>query len=586
MSQFMPSAASQPILSSTASDAPNIESHSAAAPLACLTTIIEHIPAVVYVKNAADRSYMLINKAAERYYGVPRERMLGRTADDVFAGAAAAYIREQDSRVLDARAELSADEHEIVTPDGKTCIVTTMRAPVFDPSGAPQYIVTVINDVTARRRAEDKVAFLAYHDALTELGNRAAFNEHIKAVSDMAAAAGGAFGVVFVDLDRFKDVNDTFGHVAGDALLRDVAHRLRAAAADAFICRIGGDEFAIIVARQAEPAALAHMCRDIHARMEPDLQFEGASIEISVSVGAAIYPNDGGDVQSLLNAADAALYRAKADGRGVTCFFEPGMDLAMRERHALHQDLRLAVARGEFLLHYQPLAEVGGDVVGFEALIRWNHPERGMIAPDTFVALAEETGLIVPIGRWVLREACREAASWERPLKIAINVSAIQLKHDNFANTVRTVLDLTGLDPRRLEIEVTESVLMTDTPATLANLHEIKALGVSVSMDDFGTGYSSLSYLQSFPFDKIKIDRSFVASLTSNDQSAAIVRAVLGLGRGLNLPITAEGVETGEQLAFLSAESCDHVQGYLIGRPQPIDAYRDILSAPAQHRRA
>jgi predicted signal transduction protein with EAL and GGDEF domain len=296
-----------------------------------------------------------------------------------------------------------------------------------------------------------------------------------------------------------------------------------------------------------------------------------------MSVGIANYPADGTDATSLLGNADAALYRAKADGRGSIRFFEADMDKRLRDRRALVQDLRLATERHQLALHYQPLARINGDIIGFEALLRWHHPTRGLVPPAVFIPLAEESGLILPIGEWVLREACREAASWQTPLNIAVNLSAIQFRHGDLAALVHAVLLDSGLPPGRLELEITESLLIDDFARALTVLRQLKSLGVGIAMDDFGTGYSSLSNLQSFAFDKIKIDRSFISNLETHPHAATIVRAVIGLGRGLEVPVVAEGVETKEQLAFLSSEECGEIQGYLLGKPLPIAAYANLI---------
>jgi EAL domain-containing protein (putative c-di-GMP-specific phosphodiesterase class I) len=302
----------------------------------------------------------------------------------------------------------------------------------------------------------------------------------------------------------------------------------------------------------------------------------------------AIYPNDGQDAATLLGNADAALYRAKAAGRGVIRFFEADMDMRLRERRALQHELRNAIDNGEFVTYYQPQTRMDRSVIGFEVLVRWQHPTRGLVPPAQFIPLAEESGLIITIGEWVLRTACREAASWPNPLQIAVNLSPIQFRHGDLPGLVHSVLLETGLSPRRLELEVTEGVLIEDFSRGLSILRRLKALGVRISMDDFGTGYSSLSYLQSFPFDKIKIDRTFITNVERNQQSAAIVRAVIGLAQGLKLPVVAEGVETQDELAFLARESCDEAQGYLLGRPRPIADYADLVGeAPeAAPRRA
>jgi predicted signal transduction protein with EAL and GGDEF domain len=308
-----------------------------------------------------------------------------------------------------------------------------------------------------------------------------------------------------------------------------------------------------------------------------DLDVDGNLLRVGLSVGLAIYPSDGADAATLIGNADAALYRAKAQGRGAICFFEAGMDQRLRERRELLQELRTAVPRSELVLHYQPQAKIGDKIVGFEALVRWKHPTRGMIAAGAFIPIAEESGLILPIGEWILREACREAASWPRPLQIAVNLSPAQFHHGDLPGLVHAVLLETGLSPGRLTLEITEGVLIGDFSRATSILRRLKSLGVRIAMDDFGTGYSSLSYLHSFPFDKIKIDRAFIANLDSNPQSAAIVRAVIALARGLDLPVIAEGVETESQLAFLSREACSEIQGYLLGKPQPIEDYDDVV---------
>ena len=335
----------------------------------------------------------------------------------------------------------------------------------------------------------------------------------------------------------------------------------------------------LLVNEGAQPAAA--IADRLVAAFVNDFDINAQKLRVGLSVGVAIYPNHGTDAATLLSNADAALYRAKAEGRGTVRFFEAEMNEALRERRTLQRDLQSAVAGGELVLHYQPQALIGGDIVGFEALLRWHHPTRGIIPPGTFIPIAEDSGLIIAIGEWVLREACREAASWPTPLNIAINLSPVQFRHGDLPALVHSVLLETGLAPGRIELEVTESVLIGDFPRALSILRRLKSLGVRIAMDDFGTGYSSLSYLQSFPFDKIKIDRAFISNLERNPQSAAIVRAVIGLGRGLDLPVVAEGVETQGQLAFLSREDCKEIQGFLIGRPYPMAKYAQLVGRPS-----
>jgi diguanylate cyclase (GGDEF)-like protein len=446
-----------------------------------------------------------------------------------------------------------------------------MRASIA-PMSSGGFVAT-FDDITERRCKDNQIAHMARYDSLTDLPNRATFNETLNAAIDRAATSGECFAVLCIDLDHFKEANDTFGHLVGDSLLCEIASRLRESAQGAFVARLGGDEFALIMADDAQPAAAAALAERLLATAVNNLEIEGHRLQCGVSIGAAIYPKDGIDAKTLMTNADAALYRAKADFRGKALFFEPEMGARLLERYSLQEDLRSALEHGELSLHYQPQVRMSGKTVGFEALIRWQCPKRGMVPPSTFIAVAEESSLILPVGEWVLREACREAASWPQPLVIAVNVSPIQFRHGDLPALVHSILLETGLPPGRLELEITENVLVNDFSRAISIINRLKSLGVRIAVDDFGSGYSSLSYLQSFSCDKIKIDRIFICDLETNHRSKSIVRAVVGLGRSLGLPILAEGVETESQHAFLLQEGCDEVQGYLTGRPLPIAHY-------------
>jgi diguanylate cyclase (GGDEF)-like protein len=425
------------------------------------------------------------------------------------------------------------------------------------------------------RHAE--IAHLAHHDPLTNLPNRALLAAKLTAAFDAARSRNESFAVLTVDLDHFKEANDVFGHVVGDELLCAISRRLEVAVGDAFIARVGGDEFTLISTSREQPLAAQALANRVLQAVSRPFDIQGQHIPIGLSIGAAVYPNDGADTFALLANADAALYRAKDSGRRTVRFFDPGLDQRLRDRFALQLDLRSALERNELLLYYQPQAKIDGRVFGFEALARWNHPARGMVPPTEFITLAEQNGMIVEIGAWALREACREAATWHEPLQISVNLSPIQFRYGDLAGLVHLVLFETGLSPDRLELEITEGVIFDDPTRALAILRRLKSLGVKIAMDDFGTGYSSMSSLQSFPFDKIKIDRSFVSSVDSNSQSAVIVRSIIGLGHALKIPVIAEGVETEAERSILWQEGCTEIQGFLIGHPMPIDAYAGIV---------
>jgi diguanylate cyclase (GGDEF)-like protein len=444
--------------------------------------------------------------------------------------------------------------------------------------GRPHRVLAV-RDLRDRQEAEARIRFLAAHDPLTRLPNRAGFAEQF--AQALAHRGGQPFAMVALDLDRFKMVNDTLGHAVGDALLVKAAARLRAAVrATDLVCRLGGDEFAVVQFAPGQPEAATALAQRLCELLSRPFLVNGQILNIGTSIGIALFPADGHDQATLTRNADLALYRAKSEGRGTYRFFETEMDSRMQRRRMMEVELRGALALRQFHLLYQPQLQIGtGTVTGFEALIRWSHPERGLVPPGDFIPLAEETGLIVPIGEWVLREACREAASWPVAATIAVNLSPVQFASPGLVETVRGACAAAGLDPRRLELEITESVLLAGSEATLATLRELKALGAQISMDDFGTGYSSLSYLRSFPFDKIKIDRSFITDVTHHGEAAAIVRAIVGLGRSLGMATTVEGVETEDQLAHLRAEGCDQAQGYLIGRPLPAQQAQAMLGA-------
>jgi diguanylate cyclase (GGDEF)-like protein/PAS domain S-box-containing protein len=548
-----------------------------------LELVIDHIPVSLSVQRPSDGSYLLLNRASEAILNRRREDALGLTPADLFSAQEAKLIASRDQLAIRKRGT-AVEEQPLGTRNGLRMFLTR-RVTVLDAAGEPQYLIKTREDITERRQTEARMAHMAYHDGLTDLPNRAAF---LKALVQMIEACGDIdeqFAVLSIDLDGLKEVNDVFGQDVGDKLLIEVGHQVQLAGGGGVVARLAGDEFGLIIDGVQPEAGLA-VAQHISDLLGRQFSIDDKSVRTGVTIGIALFPRDGNDAAALLANAGAALFRAKATSRGSIRVFEPEMDQQLRDRRVLHQDLSAAIRNGELSLHYQPQAHTGetvsdADITGFEALARWIHPTRGFVPPGDFIPLAEESGLIVEMGEWILRQACVEAASWPVPLQIAVNLSPAQFMHGDLVGLVHSILIETGLQPGRLELEITEGVLIEDFDRGLALLRRLKALGVRVSMDDFGSGYSSLTYLQAFPFDKIKIDRAFVTNLGHNRQSGAIVRAVIGLGHGLDVSIVAEGVETQEQLSFLANEGCDGVQGYFIGRPAPIGAYARLVGRTA-----
>jgi diguanylate cyclase (GGDEF)-like protein len=488
-----------------------------------------------------------------------------------FSGDADEYV----ARLADGIAEGKTFNNIVNLPDGRAFSV------VNKPVAGGGWLATH-EDVTERQRSEERIAHMARHDALTDLPNRVLLleqlNHEIKRVK-----RGECMAVLCLDLDQFKSVNDALGHHIGDELLKLVGERLRGCTRELdVVARMGGDEFAIIMTQMDQAADAATLSKRIRDSVIKPYQVEGHQIVTDISIGISVAPMDAVESDELLRNADMALYDAKADGRGTFRFFEPEMNTRMKVRRELEMDLRKALASEQFELHYQPLVVLEtNEVNGFEALLRWKHPARGLISPADFIPIAEETGLIVPLGEWVLNAACTEAVDWPEHIKVAVNLSPAQLNCRNLVSMVKSALNESGMRPQKLQLEITETVLLQNTFTTLATLHELRKMGVQIALDDFGTGYSSLSYLRSFPFDKIKIDRSFIQDLSNGAEPLAIVNAVAGLSKCLNMTSTAEGVETQQQLDVLQAIGCTEMQGYLFSHARPANEIRQFFSQGA-----
>ena len=504
------------------------------------------------------------NEAFARLVGSTPEALIGTRALDIVAPEHHPLVSTPESF---RNAELI--EIDLIDREGNRHPVE-MRGRAINYQGRSAR-VSAVRDLAERRQAEERIRHMAHHDALTGLPNRTLFRDRLTQAVARAARSGEAVAVLCLDLDRFKSVNDLLGHPSGDALLAEVAARLTETLREMdTVARLGGDEFAIVQVGLRQPENAASLAHRLVKEMALPFDLDGQEMVIGTSIGIALFPSDAQTPDDLLKNADTALYRAKADGRGIFRFFEATMDALLQERRALERDLRHAIAARQLSIHYQPLVDCSsGRAVGFEALVRWEHATRGQVSPVDFIPVAEESGLIMPLGEWVLRSACVEAAKWPGDLRIAVNLSPAQFRHADLPKLVADIIAEAGLSAERLELEITEGLLIDDTDRAFATLTALKTLGVRISLDDFGTGYSSLGYLQRFPFDKIKIDRSFIQGLENSRDAMAIVRTVITLGQNLGMTVTAEGIETPEQYEMLRRENCHQVQGFLLGRPGP-----------------
>ena len=531
-----------------------------------------------------------LNRVAERLTGWTGEAAAGRPIEDVFhiidATTRAVIPNPMALAIREDKTVLLAPNSILSRRDGVEAAIEDSAAPIHDRHGRVTGAVMVFHDVSTTRALTLTLAHQAQHDALTDLPNRLLLDDRLTHAIVLGRRHGVKLAVLYLDLDRFKYINDSLGHDVGDRLLRAVAERLSGCVRGSdTVSRHGGDEFVILLSELAEGQDAAISAEKVLQALAKPLLIDGHNLHISASVGIAIFPEDGEDPESLLKHADFAMYHAKECGRNNFQFFREDMNVRAQERQSVEDGLRLALERDEFTLYYQPIVDLwSGAAMGVEALIRWRHPHRGLLIPQQFVPVAEECGLILAMGRWILRAACRQNRAWQDaglpPMRIAVNVSAAELRHKDFVEGVRTCLTETGLDPQHLELEITETFLMQDSASTALVLQSLKKLGVQIALDDFGTGYSSLSHLKGFPIDTLKIDQAFVSELGTNPNDASIVRAVIGLGRSLNIRVVAEGVETATQLAQLQEQRCPEGQGYYFSRPVVAEEFPALLRRP------
>jgi diguanylate cyclase (GGDEF)-like protein/PAS domain S-box-containing protein len=540
-----------------------------------LKAFLEHIPDTVFFKDR-DSRFLRISRAGADHFGLADpEQAVNKTDADIFSSEHAGQALTDEKEIIRTGQPVIGIEEKETWPDGRENWVLTTKVPLKDRHGQIIGTMGIAHDITDRKQAEVRIRYMALHDALTGLPNRALLQDRLGQAIALARRHREKVAVLMLDLDHFKSVNDSLGHSVGDRLLEAVSKRLQACLrASDIVARLGGDEFVIALPAVTTNPNIEQVAHKVLTALDEPLQIEGHELEISASIGISQYPADGENSEALLQAADAAMYEAKKKGRGICCFFTSELSEATRHRQKLESDLQQACARSEFVVHYQPLVSTNsGRITGVEALLRWLHPEQGLISPNQFISLLEELGLMAEVGQWVLRTACLQMVAWQKeglpPLRLAVNVSAQQFYRGDIVKTVDQVLRETGLDPKWLELELTESLTLDDSETTLKIMRDLKRIGVSLSLDDFGTGWSSLSYLRQFPLDRIKIDRSFMRDIASQPAAEAVVRTVINLGHNLGLACTAEGVETPQQLDYLKKQKCPEIQGFLYSPALP-----------------
>jgi diguanylate cyclase (GGDEF)-like protein/PAS domain S-box-containing protein len=549
-----------------------------------LGQVIDTVPAMVCACDR-DGNILFVNACHTTFAGADPAAVVGAGVDRLLGEEQGARHRALDRKVFETEQALPSFEQELIGAAGTPHVFLTTKAPLRDGDDLVVAVLTSSLDITERKRAEAHLLHMAHHDPLTGLPNRSALYDRLRREIARSRRGDRTFALHFVDLDGFKSLNDLLGHAGGDKLLKILAQRLSAmTASTGYVARIGGDEFAVLQTDITRPEDVAALSERIIATICEPIAHAGRRLALGASIGIALHPTDASDANDLLKNADLAMYRAKSEGGNQHCFYVADMASRVRNAALLDAALREALSHHQFQLYYQPQIEVvTGRIVGAEALLRWNHPERGIVAPGEFLARAEENGLIVPINEWVLREAAREAKSWQRrglpPMRIAVNLSPIQFRRRNVSLQVIQALAETGLEPQWLDLEITESIVMDDDENVTSQLRQLTDLGVGLSIDDFGTGYSSLQYLKRFPIDRLKIDQCFVRNVVQDPSDAAIVRAIISLGHSLELTVVAEGVETRDQIALLTAEGCDELQGYHYGRPMPALQFVELVRA-------
>ena len=548
-----------------------------------LAQIIDTVPAMISATDRQGRC-IFINASHAELHGIGSTEVAGKSTTAIFGKSRAERSRKLDRLVFETGKALPSYEEEIVDCQGQHRVLFTTKSPLRDLTGEIVSVLTTSLEITERKRAERHLLHLAHHDALTDLPNRTLLTQRLRSELATARNTGASFALHFVDLDHFKDINDVLGHSVGDELLKVIGQRLSSGVRESdTIARLGGDEFAILQTQITGPDDAARLAQRLIDLASQPAEIEGRTIEGTASVGVTLFPSDGDDVEELLKNADLAMYKAKGDGGRAFRFFHAEMHALARETTKLDAELRRALEQEQFVLHYQPQVDARtGRIIGAEALIRWKR-DGEFVYPSVFLPRAEENGLMVPMNEWVLKEACREAQRWRRaglpPVRIAVNMSPLQFRRENIGKLITSTLRETGLEPWRLELEITESIVMENSASLVRDLNRLRKLGIRFAIDDFGTGYSSFRYIKSFPVDSLKIDQSFIRAIGENGSDVAIIQAIIGLAKNLRLDVVAEGVEDEAQMRWLAGEGCDELQGYLFGRPMPAEDFVALLRA-------